>query len=775
MKSNNIDFEKSILEYGAEIRSIEEFSEAVQKRPGMYMGEIGTKGLRTMIREINDNAKDEVNRKRSPADHISVKFDIRTLTYTCIDNGRGLPFDHLMSIVTKQHTSSNFERIPFEFISGLHGIGLKVVNAMSERLVIESYRLGKAVHVEFSNGKPWDKGTVPIDCKGRQGTLVSFTPNPKFMGKMEPKMEDIMSDLDNMIRFTPIGTSLDYEFTLMDGTKRKGVIANDDGVGHFLKRIVKNPLTKPIRIYDNTTGNEMVEMEFVYDTDSTIQDSVIAYANSCPTVTGSHINGAYEGIQRWFTKHMNNNYLVSFNSKRKTPIKCNPNDIKGNLKIAISAAHIEPIFDGQAKNNFAMPEFTKYMINVISAQMDEWAKTHSTDLGKICEFLKGMILIRMSADNQKEKLKVVSSGLSKFPYKYVDATGKTGLELYIVEGDSAAGLIRNSRDNKIQAYYPLKGKTRNPFGVKAASFLQNEEISGLITIIGAGYGKNFDISKCRFEKIVIMTDADVDGKHIRTLLVRFFIMYMPELIASGKLYVALPPLYGIKTKKNTTYLQDMNAYIKYTQNEFARRYTVAHANGKEFKKQELFEFLVKNNGYVEAMAKPASIARGSEDLIEAVLYLINKGLNTKRIEKELIKRFKYIKLEQNADMMIIYVSYNGMRHALFINDTFMKESEMAMNYIRNNDEFEFIVNGVKHTLISFMTAFESFKPNIGRYKGLGEMSGPALFESTMDPNNRTFIRITMGNASEYIDQMSEFDNHTKEALLNTVVSRADIS
>ena len=503
--------EKAAIDnYGDQIKQLKDFQTAVRTRPGMYIGPIGTKGLLNCCREIYQNAIDQIVDKDGPGNWFSFFYDERTLEVICEDNGRGLPFDNMIKILTEAHVSKNFERKLGEYPAGMNGVGAKVVNALSATMIVESYKYdGTAVKVEFHKGYPTTKQPVPIPNKTKkQGTKIYFTPDPEIMGDMDLGWKSVYKLIKVTMGMTPLGTTMDFTGIDINGKKNVERIVNTDGIITDLIMKVKNPIIKPITIFGDD-GIHKLNLAFCYDAggldgpDS--MENVTSFCNFCPTVQGTHVDGVLEGIRRWFTLYMNNIYLAN----QKGKIKVTYADINNGLNIMIDAAHLEPIFTGQAKEIISNEDMIGYCKEIVMKGLDDWSKSNPQDLQKISKFFKDIAELRMKNEGAKAKIvtKYHSNVLSGLPDKYKKPTGKKDIELIIVEGDSAMGPVMQGRDSTKQGVFPIRGKIINAFANSKAAVFANEEVQAITKIIlGTEYKRNFDVKDCKVSKVICMAD-----------------------------------------------------------------------------------------------------------------------------------------------------------------------------------------------------------------------------------------------------------------------------
>ncbi len=763
----------NIQNYGDEITTLETFVEAVRQNVGMYIGSKGNKGFINMIREIFQNSEDENNKDSSPCDMVIVSYDERTNTVIVEDNGRGIPFDNMIRIFSSQHTSSNYNKKLGEYSSGLHGVGAKVTNALSSKFIVESYILGKARKVEFIEGFPWDKGEVEIpNPDNKQGCRITFVPSYSVLGDITVTWKEVYNLIRLIVPLSKLGSVVYFNAIDSEGNMHSEKIVNEDGVMTYLIERTKSPIIAPIMLHQDN-GTMKMDISFTYDADDMdSMDNIVAFSNCCPTSAGTHINGFYKGITQYFMNYMNKIYLANTKSK----ITVNANDIRAGLKAVISVAHIKPVFNGQAKeilSNEDMEPFVK--IEVIKG-LEEWAKYNPNDLNKVCKYLRDIAEIRLKSDKEKIKLtnKYTSSALTGLPDKYVAPTGKNHLELFICEGDSAAGTLKNHRINSFQGYFPIRGKIPNAFETTKDKFLSNAEIAGIISIIGAGYGRNCDPSKSKFDKIIFGADADADGDHISSLLLAFFMLYMRPMIEAGKVYKAMPPLYGLEVKRDKfIYFRDRLSYLKYIQKEFSKSNEIRDYQGNIISADKLSKILYNNIDYTYEMERLANRYAVNPVLLESVLTLRDKSI--KEIQKSLKPYYRFLEYKEVNGSKVIEGIVNREYQTIILNDKLIQEAEPVLKILESNSSIVFGINDKESNLYELMHLFDLSAPkSIQRFKGLGEMDGQRLFDSTIDPDKRILIRYTIEDAQKDLEAMRNINDNKNKLLENVTVSRFDI-
>ena len=504
---------KVIESYADTIKTIELFVDSVRKNPGEYLSSIGNEGWMNCIREVFQNGVDEMCRQISFCDTVWFTYDERSHRCIVEDNGRALSPDIICRVFTREHTSTNFDKAKGEYPSGLHGVGSKCVNAVSSRFSVYSHYLGRCYYMEFSEGKPLKKfkGAKPIDMgpTKKQGLLVDFEPDFSIMKTITLKCEDALRLAANIVPLTKPGNKIIFTGYKANGKVIKEVLVNKDGVLEYLINMSQKPLIKPIRgMYDS--GVMKVDFAITWEFDLNSSYDLMTFANMTlvNTQLSTPSQGFIRGIQDFFRNYCNKIFFV--NNKRAPDIVSG--DITTGLKGALASAHMNVMFDGQAKNvckNQDLFEFAKAQVMNV---LDQWVKQNPDDVNKICNYFKDVATARIKADKAKvdvtKKYKV--NDFTKAPDGFTKAENKDHLELFIVEGDSASSPCEAGRNSKFQAIFPIRGKMPNAMSTSREKFLANEEVRAILSIIGCGYGKNFDISKCKYDKIIILSDADVD-------------------------------------------------------------------------------------------------------------------------------------------------------------------------------------------------------------------------------------------------------------------------
>ena len=777
----------AIDKYKDDITHIEGTINQLRARSTMYIGALNEHGLLTMFREIFQNSVDQLLYDKSPCNFISVMYDERTYKFVVSDNGLGIPFDSIVNIYTLSHTGKNLkEKRPGDYSAGLNGIGAKATNALSEYFDVKSYRYdGQCKHLLFVKGVVQLDELIP-NPEHIQGTRIEFEPDHSILGETPLDPDRVYTLVKDTLSLLPIGSKVDYTSINKKGKQYHELMVNESGISTSILERCSNMLIPPILIYKDT-GYMKLEASFTFDQQDLGGEDIVAYANMCPTSTvplNSHVSGVLLGITSWFSNYMNKIYLTD---REKSKIKILPADIKCSLKIMISAWHLEPEFTGQAKEVMSNQDYKPFAKDTVMESLNEWAKSKPQDLLKACKFIKDIALMRIKVDTEKIKVtaKYATSVSSGLPQKYVKPSNKNSkdLELFIVEGDSACGSARSARNVETQGIFPIRGKILNVFQATPQKIADNAEIMGIVQILGAGYGKKFDISKVKFSKIIFMTDADSDGSHIADLLLLMCLKMFPGLVESGKVFKAVPPLYGVPVGRNKMqYFAERVDFVKYMQKEFYKKNSVLNIDGKAIDPSAFSRILIENSDYIYDFATISERYKLNSVLLEIVLSSYIKGSSLETLRKRIVQEFRFMTkdsvVKMNSDTIKIKGLINGRIETLFYNERFIQECKLLIEPIKRaitNNNMEFIVNGNKIGLYDLVSMAMTTSTSMSRFKGLGEMDANQLSESTMNPNTRTLIQYTVNDIDESVRIIRQYDSNKKLILHKIgIVDRADL-
>lgn len=531
--------------------------EAVRKRPGMYIGSTGKGGLHHLVYEIVDNSVDEA--LAGYCKNIEVVINEGD-TITVTDDGRGIPTgmhpQYKKSAVeialTKLHAGGKFDNSNYKVSGGLHGVGVSVVNALSEWLHVTVYQNGEIHEQDYQRGKPMGDLTVTGKTK-KTGTVVSFKPDAEIFSELVYSF-DILKHRMQELAFLNKGLCISLKDARTSEIKEE-VFHYEGGIIEYIKMLNtgKEPITESIMYFEKSSDVGELEIAMQY-TDS-YKENLYSYANNINTTEGGmHMNGFKSALTRCI-----NAYARRYNIIRENEENLSGEDIREGLTAIISVKLKDPEFEGQTKTKLGNPEIRGMVDTLVADYLNSYLEEHPAEAKLILEKAVLATRARAAAKRAKDLIRRKSALESAaLPGKLSDCADKdpANCEIYIVEGDSAGGSAKQGRDPKIQAILPLRGKILNVEKVRLDRMLASDTIKSMITAFGTGISDDFDISKARYHKIIIMTDADVDGAHIRTLLLTFFYRYMPGLIDHGYVYIAQPPLYKVQKGKDIRYCYD---------------------------------------------------------------------------------------------------------------------------------------------------------------------------------------------------------------------------
>jgi DNA gyrase subunit B len=530
--------------------------EHVRKRPAMYIGDVGVRGLHHLVYEIVDNSVDEALAGYNDHIYVSIKQDG---SITVIDRGRGIPTgmhptekkSSLELVMTVIGAGGKFDKNSYKVSGGLHGVGASVVNALSEWCDVEVQRDGKIFFQRYERGNP--KAPVKEIGKSKEhGTKTTFMPDQTIFKHTEYRFETLA---DRMRELSYLNKNLTIEIEdKRDGHKE--TFHAEGGIREFVTYMDANRISlikKPIYV-EGEKDNTMVEIAFQYN--DSYQENVLSYVNNINTHEGgTHLTGFRKALTRTLNQYATKNDLV-----KNLKIPLTGDDFREGLTAVVSVKVPEPQFEGQTKGKLGNSETQSIVETVVNEQLSEFIEKNPSVVKNIMEKVVSAALAREAARKAKELTRRKSAlESSSLPGKLADCSinDPEHCELYIVEGDSAGGSAKQGRDRRFQAILPLKGKILNVERARINKMLENEEIRAMIMALGTGIGEgDFDESKLRYGKIILMTDADVDGSHIRTLLLTFFFRYMRSLVDGGRIYIAQPPLYLVKKGKEQRYAWD---------------------------------------------------------------------------------------------------------------------------------------------------------------------------------------------------------------------------
>ena len=744
--------------------------DAVRKRPAMYIGSTGPTGLHHLVWEVVDNAVDEALAGECDQIEVTVHSDN---SVTVVDNGRGIPVDlHKEEgrsaaevVMTVLHAGGKFDTKSYRVSGGLHGVGVSVVNALSEWLELEIWRDNYTWEQSYAFGKP----TNPLKQAGktnRTGTKITFLPDVTIFTNIEFNYDTLAQRLREL-SFLNKGLTI----RLKDERNNKDAeFRYNGGIAEFVKHLNRNKeVLHPVPIFAEADKDDM-HVEFAIQYNDGYAENVFTFANNINTVDGgTHLSGFRSGLTRAINQFGQNQNLF-----KDVKDNLSGEDVREGLVAVISVQLPQPQFEGQTKGKLNSDIQSSVGSFVYEKLMEMFEKNPTVGrkiCGKAIEASRAREAARKARELTRRKGALDSGGL---PGKLADCQEKdpARCEIFVVEGDSAGGSAKMGRDRRYQAILPLRGKILNVEKARFDKMLGHEEIRALITALGTGIGKDdFDVTKLRYSKVIIMTDADIDGSHIRTLLLTFFYRQMPELLERGHIYIAQPPLYLIKKGKSTKYIHDEKEFRR----EVLRRATEDHAveagegAGKiRLQGGDLTNFLMALGEYIELfdkLEKRMADPRPVDALLKAEIgkkVELEGQEKLQQVEKELrAEGFKTeIKLDEEHNLYTLIFSSENLSERVIgwelISSADYKRLLDLHRRVRDNDKPPFLVstNGSQITiedrkeLLEHIMSLGKKAFTVQRFKGLGEMNPDQLWETTMDAEQRTMLQVKIEDWTE---------------------------
>lgn len=789
---------KNEKEYSAGSITVLEGLQAVRERPGMYIGDTGVSGLHQLVYEVVDNCIDEAMAGYCTEIVVILQKDGSVIVE---DNGRGIPIDKhekesikqgrditaLEVVMTILHAGGKFDKDTYKVSGGLHGVGVSCVNALSEKMLVDVCKEGYEYEMEFSKGKP--KGPLrKIGKTPKRGTKVSFWPDHTIFAVTEFNYDTLTSRFRELA-FLNRGVNIHF-IDERDPGKEEVQFNYAGGLDSFVRYLneSKIPLFEdPIHFHAVKEGVDgPVEVEVSMQWNDGYNESILSYVNNISTRQGgTHLTGFSTALTRVL-----NNFIKAHQSIKMAKIGVTGDDMREGLTAVISVKVPNPQFEGQTKQKLGNGEVGSIVQQITGDKLTTFIDEHP----HVAKLIMEKVLIAAQAREAAKKareltLRKTAMDAARLPGKLTDCQERDPslCEIYIVEGDSAGGSAKMGRDRRFQAILPIRGKILNVEKARLQKILQNTEVGAMIAALGCGIGKdNFNVAKLRYHKVIIMTDADVDGSHIRTLLLTFFYRHMPALIENTYIYVARPPLYRVTRKKVSRYIhseREMDEYllklglsdIKIRLNGSEETFTLERA-------EQLMLMILEVENFISSLAKKGIPFREfvSEknkdgkypryrvtvgDQIRNV-YTEEELLEIKK-ENEALQRKKHeetlasIPPEEYTDEMLEFYPKSLPFMEIFNEKAFIELQVKLLDFslpldrylIPDGMVFDLIEEGGEvhpiytlHELIEFLRINGRKGIEIQRYKGLGEMNAEQLWETTMDPDKRTLIKVTISDA-----------------------------
>ncbi len=800
---------KENQDYGAESIKVLKGLEAVRKRPGMYIGDTDDgSGLHHMIYEVVDNAIDEALAGHCDAVEVILNADGSA---TIRDNGRGIPVDIHPSegvsaaevIMTQLHAGGKFDSNSYKVSGGLHGVGVSVVNALSEWLKLRIWRGGKTHEMEFRMGEAVGPLEVTGEARGKSGTEITFMPSAEIFSMTEFDFNTLEHRLRELA-FLNSGVRIVLE-DRRGPEVRRVEMAYDGGLVEFVRHLdrTRTPLIgEPI--YIKAEKDDIVVECALWWNDS-YHEHVLCFTNNIPQRDGgTHLAGFRAALTR-----VVNGYANSSGIARKEKVSLSGEDAREGLTAVLSVKVPDPKFSSQTKDKLVSSEVRPVVENVMNDKLSQWFEEHPNEARAIVSKVVEAAAAREAARKARELTRRKSAlDVASLPGKLADCQERDPAlsELFIVEGDSAGGSAKQGRNRQNQAILPLRGKILNVERARFDKMLSSNEIGTLITALGAGIGREeFDIDKLRYHKIIIMTDADVDGAHIRTLLLTFFYRQMPEIIERGYLYIAQPPLYKVRRGSSEVYLKDDEALENFLI-EAGLEGAALHLAGGETRAGADLRAVVDEAREVRSSIEALNMRYPRFLLEQAAVSGVFEGEPLKDAERaakladEVARRLDVISDETERGWRGEVMEDGGMRfwrevrgvresheldaallsslearrlgrHAAHLREVYGEPARFE----RGGDE-QIIHSPLE--LLECVFAHGRKGISMQRYKGLGEMNPDQLWETTLDPNARSLLQVKIREIDEADDLfsrlMGDLVEPRREFIQNNALSVANL-
>lgn len=783
--------------YGADAIKVLKGLDAVRKRPGMYIGDTDDgSGLHHMVYEVVDNAVDEALAGHCTEIIVTIHPDN---SVSVEDNGRGIPVDIHKDegvsaaevIMTQLHAGGKFDQNSYKVSGGLHGVGVSVVNALSEWLRLYIWRDGKEYFIEFHHGERLSPLREIGSSQGKKGTKISFLPSRQTFTKTEFD-RSILERRFRELAFLNSGVRIVFK-DLRDTDPFELMLHYEGGIREYVHYLDRNKSVlhpDPITISGSKDG---MTVDAALQWNDSYHEVMHCFTNNIPQKDGgTHLAGFRGALTRTI-----NQYVTDSAAFKKSKVNLMGDDAREGLSCVLSVKVPDPKFSSQTKDKLVSSEVRPVVESIISDKLQQWLEENPNEAKKVVDKVLEAASAREAARKAREltRRKDVLD-MASLPGKLADCQEKDPAlcELFLVEGDSAGGSAKGGRDRRFQAILPLRGKILNVERARFDKMLASAEVGTIITALGTGIGKeDFNLSKLRYHKIVIMTDADVDGSHIRTLLLTFFFRHMPELVEKGHLYIAQPPLYKVKRGQSELYLKndaDMNAYLIQTTTEHG---ILEAFNGSRVTGQDLQAVLSTAYAVGEKILK-LSEKIGPTALVEAIA--LEGGFNPDTLgpnSNEILNRLKQLDPDSkwtaeahNTDSVTftrhdqrlketypIDGHHLNMNDALFLNSksSWLKEFFGAPSTLIIKDTDNYPVSGP----LSLMQKSQELGKKgiyVQRYKGLGEMNEDQLWETTMDPHARTLLQVNIGHMDDAEEIFSTLMGDVVEPRRNFIQTNA---
>lgn len=787
-------------EYNADSIKVLKGLDAVRKRPGMYIGDTDDgSGLHHMVYEVVDNAIDEA--LAGHCDRIKVIIEADG-SVSVSDNGRGIPVDihpemgvsAAEVIMTQLHAGGKFDQNSYKVSGGLHGVGVSVVNALSERLSLTIYRNGNKYEMSFAHGVPIGSLIQAGDAEGKKGTIINFLPSKETFTKtvfdrstIEHRLREL-AFLNSGVHITIRDERPDHFYEV--------VLNYEGGLTEFVKYLdkAKNPLhDKPIYC---TQSVDAITVEVAMEWTDSYHESMFCFTNNIPQRDGgTHLAGFRGGLTRVVS-----NYIANTpQGKKDNKLSLTGDDIREGLTCVLSVKVPDPKFSSQTKDKLVSSEVRPAVESAITQALEQWFEENPSNAKSIVNKVIEAAAAREAARKARELTRRKGAlDIASLPGKLADCQERDPekCELFIVEGDSAGGTAKGGRNRKFQAILPIRGKILNVERTRFDKIISSEQIGNIITALGTSVGQeDFNPDKLRYHKIIIMTDADVDGSHIRTLILTFFYRQMPELLKRGHLYIAQPPLYTVKRGQSVVYLKDQAALDNYLLDAACKDSFITLPSGEQISGND-WRNLASRMLKIDANLKPLAKRISNHMLLEGLLVNHYFEENLPDSDHLILQHLRKLddpkavwESERSESNIIFKRTFGGVcekwildeslrdtpeAHALAslaqnLNEALGQKIILHTNYRGEEKEEEFdCIASLAQSLIDLGSKGISMRRN----KGLGEMNDEELWQTTMDPEARTLLQIKMSHVEEAEEIFSTLMGDVVEPRRDFITSNA---
>ena len=789
------DMEINNTDYDADSIKVLKGLDAVRKRPGMYIGDTDDgSGLHHMVYEVLDNSIDES--LAGHCDLIQVKL-LKDGSVTISDNGRGIPVDihpeegisAAEVIMTQLHAGGKFDNNSYKVSGGLHGVGISVVNALSETLVLTIYRNGKIHEINFKNGVAADRLKIVGQNNQKTGTEINFKPSKETFAKCNFDYQTLEHRIRELA-FLNSGVHIDL-IDQRDTVEKKVSFFYEGGLKAYIEYLNKsrNAIHEVIA---TTHEKEGITVDISMEWTDGYHETTLCFTNNIPQRDGgTHLAGFRAALTRVI-----NSYSINSGIAKKEKLQLSGEDCREGLTTVLSLKIPDPKFSSQTKDKLVSSEVRPVVEQLVSESLNQWFDEHPTEAKKIVAKAYEAASAREAAKRAREltRRKGVMD-IASLPGKLADCQEKdpSKSEIFLVEGDSAGGSAKQGRDRSNQAILPLRGKILNVERARVDKMLSSAEIGTLITAIGAGVGNSeIDVDKARYHKIIIMTDADVDGSHIRTLLLTFFFRHMRPLVDAGYLYIAQPPLFRAKHGQSEVYLKDQIALDDYLIKSGIKDVSISIGDSETIYGEDL-RLSVEKSIFAKRIIENLSKKLGFPEIISqlAILGLLNSQIfDNKNNLSKISQRLNQLPSNSTNEWTASYNKNNNEENKQFleisrinrgVKDIFLiNEEDLLLEEVKALDNMKKFLSNHFLSKCIFNSNTESYELNgpldlakrvtdlgkkgsqVNRYKGLGEMNPVQLWETTLDPNARFLLQVKVENEGDAEETFSTLMGETVE-------------